>query len=219
MTPRRRRQARGNALILAVLIMFAMLGLGMVALRSTSQAIASSGNTRLTQQARAVAEAGLYHVATLMNRNGLALLNARKLWAEGAVIQFDSDGVVQFEEPGGQVRPGPAQPVPAVFVAAPGADPPPPALGDFERGSGLRPSYRVTVDGLRQSAAAGTSGTNHGQTFVDCTIELQATGYVARENLPTADDLNAANVEEQYAEQRLKAVIRLRSVPQEVCVR
>ena len=216
---RARRAPRGNALIMAVLIMFAMLGLGLLAMRSTTQAMAATGNTRLAQQARAVAEAGLYHVATLMHRNGVGILTERGAWDEGSVVIVDSNGALTFEEPDGEVRPGTAQPVPAIFSAPPGDDAPPPALGDFQAGSGLQPSYRVTVDGFRQSAAEGTSGTNQGQVFVDCFVELQAVGYVARENLPVAANLDAANVAELYAEQRLKAVFRLRSVPQEVCVR
>ena len=71
------RAERGSALILAILVMFSMVALGVLAMRSTSQNIRGSGNLRMTKQVRQIAEAGLYHAMTVMNREGPTILPLR----------------------------------------------------------------------------------------------------------------------------------------------
>ncbi len=153
-TRRRTGDPRGSALILAILIMLAMLGLGLMAMRTTTHAMAATGNIRLARQARLVAETGIYHVATVMNRGGLAYLQRRgDLRAPGEVvrIRFNSDGTVQYfrgtqtvAENVGAVT-GTTSPVPAFLVADANR---PSALGTFADGAGLVPSYFVELDGF-----------------------------------------------------------------------
>jgi Tfp pilus assembly protein PilX len=68
---------RGSALILAILVMFSMVALGVLAMRSTGQNLRSAGNLRMTKQVRQIAEAGLYHAITVMNREGPSIMPLR----------------------------------------------------------------------------------------------------------------------------------------------
>ena len=213
---RKRRHPRGSALILAVLIMLAMLALGMMAMRTTTQAMAGTGQQRLARQARYVAELGLYHVATLMNRANLDyLLRRRELRAAGEVLRlrFNSDGTVEYFHGSDALPVNPntaaaTAPV-APFIVDDGVRPT--ALGKFGENAGLVPSYRVELDGFTALTPIGSSCSEGNAALCpkDCLVEFTATGYIARNALPNDADLNAANVQSQFAQQTLKAVLKV----------
>lgn len=213
----KRRSPRGSALILAVLIMLAMLGLGMMAMRTTTQAMAGSGQQRLARQARYVAEMGLYHVATLMNRGGLPYLQRRQELQnppEPLRIRFGSDGAVEYFRgtdeapiaPNPEANSAPTSPLLSTYN---GQQNP---LGAFAQGAGLVPSYRVVVDGFTALTPVGSScpGGAAAQCPKDCLAEFTATGYIAPQPLPDGPGgvFDQANAQTQYAQQTMKAVLK-----------
>ncbi len=193
----RRRHQRGSALVLAILILFAMLGLGMLAMRSATQNIAGSGNLRLNKQARYVAEVGLYHAVTLMQQQGQTVLQARD---DNEVIEIDSSGAVQTVD--GEEKDA----VAAVAGAPPVLEAGPPSLGAFQ--SALVPSYRVTVDGF-VPANGGVVGEEVGEDgaprSVFCRAEFTSEGFVASEALPV--NLDEIDPEARFATSSLKATV------------
>ena len=148
-----RRGERGSVLILAVLILFSMLALGLIGLRTATQNISGSGNLKLSKQARYVAESGLYHAITLMNREGsnlLPLRDAPGLQGGGIVVEStDVDaGVGRTSRVVVQDREGAditvlTRPAPPIFTEGPAP------LGDVTQRVGLQPSYRVNVSGFQ----------------------------------------------------------------------
>ena len=74
---KRRSSTRGGALIVTVVVLLSLLAVGMMAMRSATQNMSGSGNLRMSVQARHVAEVGLYHAVTLMNRQAMILLPLR----------------------------------------------------------------------------------------------------------------------------------------------
>ena len=129
MNDRRRpsKAQRGSALILTVFILFAMLGLGMLALRSATQNMAGSGNLRLGTQARYVAEMGLYHAVTLINRQGATILPQRdQPNLVGGTIEIESASPdrpersrVLFKDEGGVTRQQPEMVAPSFLTDGP----------------------------------------------------------------------------------------------------
>lgn len=217
MSPRTRKHPKGSALILAILIMFAMLALGLMAMRTTTHAMAATGNVRLARQARFVAEAGIYHVATLMTRGGLPYLQRREELrgpAEVMRIRFASDGAVQYFR-GSSTNPEPAQPGPAETATVPatlqagGGRPDP--LGQFGANAGLVPSYRVELDGFTSIDPVGgpTCDGDPALCAKDCLVEFTATGYLARVPLPDDVVFNQRNVTDQFAQQTIKALLKV----------
>ncbi len=200
----RNRGNRGSALVLAVLILFAMLGLGMVAMRSATQNIAGAGNLRATKQARYVAEVGLYHAVTLMNLQGdKALLNR----LPDQRIRVDSAGAVVRVSDDGEVNVDGVAAAPDLFEG----DPPP--LGPFA--GGLVPSYRVEVDGFMPAGApAGEEIGASDKIF--CRMEFTSRGYIAAQALPTPEQLASADARERSAEVELKASMVLGPYPKTV---
>lgn len=211
MATRTHRNQRGSALILALLVLFAMLGLGMLAMRSATHNISGAGNLRLTKQARYTAEAGLHHALTLLNRQGDAILERRAALglpgstlvvespegnegvAQGRVVVLDRNGVERAR----------------VFQAAPGfmTDGPNP-LGLFGEASGLQASYRVHVEGFQPwSCPQDDAEASRVQGQGCCLMHFTSDGYVAREHTPTQADLEDGA--RRYAEHRLKAGVVL----------
>lgn len=222
-----RRRPRGSALILAILIMLAMLGLGLMAMRTTTHAMAATGNIRLARTARMVAETGIYHVASMMEGGGSEYLKRRfELRGAGEVlrIRFNSDGTVQYFRGTGTapevVPPGPGTtvPVPPFFAVDPNR---PDALGQFAVGSGLVPSYRVEVDGFTVleplDGTACDGNLPPGECEKDCLVEYTSTGFLARVPLPDDNVFNDRNVTDQFAQQSIKAVLRVRGVQASLC--
>ncbi len=194
---RRRRGSRGNALTLAVVILLAMIALGLLAVRSTRQNIAGSGNLRMNKQARYIAEMALHQTMTFMNQQGALVLQPR-MGFRNSSIELDSSGRVAIIGQDGAELFTTNVPVPPFLTEGPNA------LGQFGEGSGLVPSYRVTVDGFRPGPAApGNSAPEGGSLF--CQMEFTARGYVADEPLPNAAEFDTERGLEVYAEATLRA--------------
>lgn len=223
---RRRAHPRGSALILAILIMLAMLGLGLMAMRTTTHAMAGTGNLRLGRQARAVAETGLYHVATLMSRGGAPFLGLRESLRASAGdvvrVRFNSDGTVQYFRGRGLApeaiapQAGTTAPVPPFL--APDVNRPAP-LGQFGTNSGLVPSYFVELDGFTamEPKNASCSEPNPANCPKDCLIEFTSTAFLARTPLPTAADFDERNMTDQFAQQTVKAVLKVPAANSSLC--
>jgi len=216
---RRRRGERGNALILALLILFAMLGLGLLAMRSTTENIASTGNLRLTKQARYVAEMGMYHAVSLLQAESAALLALRD--QPRSRLEIDSAGGVRVRHADGSPGPQAVRPVPALFTAVAGGPVPPPALGQFGQGAGLVPSYRVEVDGFVPAPPQPGYGIDelrkNKETF--CLMQFTARGFVADVALPDQARFERVNRESVFSEFNLKAAVVLGPVAVNLCSR
>lgn len=221
---RRRRGERGSALILAVLILFAMLGLGLIAMRSTTQNIAGSGNLRLNKQARYVAEAGLYASLAVLNANTLGVRNAlltewqRAVEAGPAAVMLDDRGRAWVTRvgPDGRQQGAPlfetVTGVPTFLASGPGP------LGIYGQTSGLVTSFEVTVEGFAiwGPSAGNEIGDNGMATDGDCLMHLTARGYVA--NAPVgADGFDRAGDDVRFAEHTLKAGVVLEVDNQALC--
>lgn len=213
-----RRRQRGSALILSVLILMAMLGLGLLAMRSSTQNIAGSGSLRMNKQARFVAEVGLYHALTLMKNEGDNLLRPRVPHPD-SVLEIESTGdvVIRTEpSPNGLARATINRDAPDLL----NANNTPDALGDL--GGGLVPSYRVVVEGFTPVQAAQMAGQEiglgageNGEGF--CMMHFTSIGYIARTTLPTPEQLLGADAEERFAEHRVKAAVPLRLADRNLC--
>ncbi|MGK0358897.1 MAG: hypothetical protein ACI9U2_001191 [Bradymonadia bacterium] len=217
---RNRRQAqRGSALVIAVLILFAMLGLGMLAMRSTTQNMAGSGSLRMNKQARFVAEVGLYHAMTLMKSEGDNLLTLRVPHPD-SVLEVESTGTINVRTepyPAGNVRASEDRPVPPLLNGE-GADPA--ALGQLA--GGLVPSYRVVVEGFTQVQNSQIAGQEIGLGAGEnnegfCMMHFTAIGYIATAELPTPEQLQTVDAEERFAEHRVKAAVPLRVANRNLC--
>lgn len=184
--------------MLSILVLFALLGLALLAMRTSTQSIAGSGNMRMTKQARYVAEVGLYHAVTLMAQEGDNILQLRG-GAMTSTIEVRSDGVVRVLDDAGNEIANQGRAAPDLLTDA---------LGDY---GGVVPSYRVRVDGFARSAAPAGHGTgdegNSNEKF--CSMSFTAVGFIADQALPTEADLDAAGGNTQFAEHRVKAGIVL----------
>ena len=211
MSLRARRNQRGSALILALLVLFAVLGLGMLAMRSATQNISGAGNLRLTKQARYTAEAGLHHALTLFNRQGDNLLGRRAaLGLEGSTMVIESplpgagvsQGNVLVLDRNGAERLRFVQAGPGFVTEGPNA------LGRYGEASRLIASYRVDVEGFQPWACPqDDEEASRAQGQGCCLMHFTSHGYVAREHTP-----NQAEQDEsarQYAEHQLKAGVVL----------
>jgi len=205
-----RRGARGSSTLVALLVTFALLGLGALSLRSSHQDVSSAGALRRATQARYVAEVGLHHAAALMQQQGSYLMGLRR---PGEALFVQSDGLVRYALPplnlGDPYRPQ-RQVQGSPFVAL--SEGPAP----LNLGPGRVPSYEVRVDGFADGGAP--PGQELGQSDLGtprqrfCVMEFTATGYVASTPLPTptarAADEDAWRASlELVAEQQLKAAV------------
>ena len=111
-----RRGQQGSALVLAVLILIAMLGLGMLAMRSATQNIAGSGALRMNKTARFVAEVGLYHAMTTMRAESENLLTLRRPFPD-SVLEIDSTGPLRVRLADGNAGPGQNRAAPPLLTA------------------------------------------------------------------------------------------------------
>ncbi|MCA9541334.1 MAG: pilus assembly PilX N-terminal domain-containing protein [Myxococcales bacterium] len=206
---RRRSAERGSALILAILVLFAMLGLGLLAMRTTTQNISGSGNLRLTKQARYVAEAGMYRVASMM-ANHRSTLPLMTLWWEQqqigpTVMTINDRGQSRVQRIGPNGDPA----APAILgpqfgggeLLSTGPEP----LGQFGEGSGLVASYEVRIEGLRPWAAAAGNQQATGQG-TNCMMHFTARGYVSRSPVGE-DDFEAGRDDPRFAEHTIKAAL------------
>ena len=189
--------------MLAIMILFAMLALGLLAMRTTTQNIASSGNLRASKQARYVAEVGLYQAITLMQQNGDELMRLRNSQRFSYLV-LDSNGRAQaFDLDDNAIGQPKAMGDPDMLGA-------PAALG-AALSAALQTSYRVRVDGFfvgppPPGNSAGDSATP-GQVY--CMMQFTAAGYVADRVLPTREQLLERGGADRFAEAEVKAAVVL----------
>jgi hypothetical protein len=199
----RSRAQRGSALVLAIMILFAMLALGLLAMRTTTQNIAGSGNLRASKQARYVAEVGLYQAITLMQQDGDKLMAMRRGLRFSYLI-LDSKGIAQAYDADDNTL-GPAKPMgdPAMLGA-------PAALG-AALSTALQTSYRVRVDGffVGPPPPGNSAGGNATPGQIFCMMQFTAAGYVADRELPTREQLLERGGADRFAEAEVKAAVVL----------
>ena len=197
---------RGSTTLISLLVLFALMGLGMLSLRFTHQEISSAGNLRQAKQARYVAEIGLHHVITLLQQQGNYLLNIRQ---NGEFMQIKSDGTVEYysRDNAGVEKKQRSINLPAFSAFAEG----PAALGLTQN---RVPSYEIRVDGITdgptppgQELSQSDLGTPR-QSF--CLVHFNARGYIAESTFPETqrDQMNEETWRaslELLAEHRLKA--------------
>jgi hypothetical protein len=216
-----RRRERGSALVLAMLILLAMLGLGLIAMRTTTQNVAGTGNLRVSKQARYLAEMGLYHAITLINAKGDDVLKLRTDPTFRLLVR--SDGQVQVLDANGNVQGQPAVfPVPAYFAAQPGGQAPPSVLGQFGDNGGLVTSYQVVVDGFTPAPPKPgndlDSMKQQHETF--CMVHFTARGFIADRPFPTSAQISQQGRENLFAEASVSAeVVLSNSIPTKDCTR
>lgn len=199
---------KGSTTIIALLVMFALLSLGLLSMRHTFQDVSGAGNLKRAKQARYVAEVGAHHAATLLQQQGSYLLALRQ---PGDLLEVDSLGRIRYisRNPAGveQVRHiVETDPFPALIQG-------PAPLGDV--GTHIA-SYRVRVEGITdgppppgQELSQSDLGTPR-QSY--CLIQLSSRGYAARTSLP--ENEREALTEEQWlqaaegvAEHQIKAAL------------
>lgn len=206
-----RRHTRGSALVLAVLILLAMLGLGMLALRSTTQNIAGSGSLRMNKAARFVAEVGLYHAMATLRGEAENLLALRVPFPD-SVLEVDSTGMVRVRTAAGDEGITQQRAAPDLLEDGPAA------LGDLAS-SGLVPSYRVVVDGFTLVQGAQVVGEELGAAENEgfCLMHFTSTGYVASQPLPDGAAFETGDGQARFAEHRVKAAVPLRIANRGLC--
>lgn len=205
-----RPEERGGTTLIAILVLFALLGLGLLSMRHTYQDMSSAGNLRRATQARFVAETGAHHAITLLQQQGSYLLNIRR---PGDVLELNSQGLLTYihrnaagiENVRQQLNTEP-------FT---GLTEGPSPLGELR---GQRASYRVRIEGITdgppppgQELSQTDLGTPR-QSY--CLVQVSSYGYLARVDLPqnerdqlTDDEwLTAAT---DVAEHRVKVAITL----------
>jgi hypothetical protein len=208
---RRCRRQSGSALVLAILILFAMLSLGLLAMRSTTQNMAGAGNLRLNKQARYVAEVGLYHAITLMQQEGAILMGLRARAVNR--LQIDSTGAVRSVNGQGNEEQAVERAAPQVLAAGPAP------LGPH-MAADLKTSYRVTVDGFSPGPApAGYDKeelARNGEVF--CLMHFSSRGFVANaDGPPGSGELQGRNAADRYAEHGLEAAVVLGPFASDAC--
>lgn len=211
----RRRTERGNALTLAVLIVLAMIGLGMLAIRSTRQNLAGSGNLRTNKQARYIADLALHEAITFMNQTGNAVFANRPTGVGARIVLRSDGGAVYLDRNGAEV--GAAAQWNRAELLQDRANRPG-ALGQFAQGSGLRGSFEVTVDGFRTGTPPpGNSPPGANAPWTYCQMEFTARGIISDEDAPTAADLNDDEAVSRFAEYTLRAGVVLRVSNKDRC--
>lgn len=216
---RRRRSEQGSALVLAILILSAMLGLGLMAMHTTTQSVAASGNLKLSKQARYISEAGLFHASTLLNSDA-SMMNLRqsagcnntcwfKLTSDGVINAYDIDDV-EGDNP--LVAPaGFNQPASPDFFDN-GA---PNALGVYGTTSGLEASYYVRIEGFEPVGDPPGRRSSDGHTY--CLLQFTSYGYVADQAVTRPSDYQNLNFDRPFAEHAVKSAMYLAEVPDALC--
>ena len=206
----RHTHQKGSTTLIAILVLFALLGLGLLSMRYTYHDMSSAGNLRRAKQARFIAEVGAHHALALLQQQGSYLLNLRQ---PNDVLELNHLGILSFisrnnvgvETLRMQVNTTP--------------------LNAFEEGpkplGGLVsqvPSYEVRIEGITdgvpppgQELSQSDLGTPR-QSF--CMVQVTSRGYLSQSELPEHD--NAALTDEEWktnadlvAEHRVKAALTL----------
>lgn len=205
-----RSDERGGTTLIALLVLFALLGLGLLSMRHTYQDMSSAGNLRRATQARYIAEVGAHHAITLLQQQGSYLLNVRQ---PNDVLELNSQGVLKYinRNPAG-VETLRQQLNTAQFLGL--TDGPPP-LGEV---GAQRASYRVRIEGITdgppppgQELSQSDLGTPR-QSY--CLIQVSSYGYLARAELPKNEREELTDAEwlaasSDVAEHRVKVAITL----------
>ncbi|MGC6418318.1 MAG: hypothetical protein ACON3Z_14445 [Bradymonadia bacterium] len=207
---KRRSSTRGGALIVTVVVLLSLLAVGMMAMRSATQNMSGSGNLRMSVQARHVAEVGLYHAVTLMNRQAMILLPLRDR-PDRALSTFrissptTEDGAgrsrVEVVDANGARLEQRTLAAPPFFSSGPNA------LGVAGEASGSKPSYVVSVTGFQPWACpAGYDESalrRNGQGC--CLMNFASRGVVSTDERPTDETLDSRLGAELFAEHTMKA--------------
>lgn len=178
-----RHDERGSSTLIAILALFGLLSLGLIAMRSAQDDIASAGNLRRTKQAQYLAEVGLHHAATLLQQQGNYMLSQR---GPREYMTLTQRGTVRYW------LPNPLDPEAAPTLQRELNTPPFPALVDGPDPLGLSatrvPSYEVRIEGFADAGAPPGQeisqddlGTPR-QRF--CLIQLSARGFIASQENP-----------------------------------
>lgn len=218
MPSRRRRGERGSALVLAILILFAMLGLGLLAMRTATQNTAGSGNLRLNKQARYVAEMGLSTVIAAMSQRGRSQRDLLTFWQQAsaagpAAIIVDHTGaarVVRLDEvgepEGGVVRQEQLELAPLLTRG-------PNPLGLAGQAGALRTSYEVRVEGMKRWGNTDSESNNEEG---DCLMHFVTRGTIGSRTVDE-DGFEAARDDVRFAEHTLRAGVIIRVERPEDC--
>ena len=215
MKRRSSKHEQGSALVLAILVMFSMLGLGIVAMRSTSEGLVGAGNLRITKQVRQVAEMGLYHAITLMNRESSNLLPLRdepqlresyfSIYSPTESAGENTLSTVTLSRSDHSVILTQTNAAPDIF----GGDALP--LGRFQVTSGLVPSYRVRVVGFEPwTCPAGYDESaleRQGQGC--CLMHFESIGRIAREPVAAEELVSTPDGRSRFAEYLTRAGVVL----------
>ena len=137
-----RRKQKGSTTLISVLVLFALLGLGLISLQYTHQDLSSAGNLRQSKQARYVSEAGLHHAITLMQHQGAYLLAQRQA-NEFLVLTSTNEIRYMLRAPNGEESQRMVLNLPPFPVFEEGPAP----LG---RVQSQVPSYQIRIDGITQ---------------------------------------------------------------------
>ena len=205
-----RNSERGSTTLIAMLVLFALLGLGLLSMRHTYQDMSSAGNLRRAKQARYIADIGVHHALTLFQQQGSYLLSLRQ---PNDVLELNHLGVLKFisRNPAGVETP--RMQIETVPLRALSEGPAP--IGDLVS---QRPSYEVRIEGITdgppppgQELSQSDIGSPR-QSY--CMIQVNSRGYLSRLELP--EHSNEELTEEQWreaaelvSEHRVKAAVTL----------
>lgn len=204
----RRDKERGSTTLIAVLVLFALIGLGLLSMRHTYQDMSSVGNLRRATQARFIAEMGAHHAITLLQQQGSYLLGLRQ---PGDLLELDSLGVLSYvnrnaagvENVRQQLNTPPF----------PGLTDGPAPLGEVRS---QRASYRVRVEGITDGPPPPGQELSHSDLGTPrqsyCLIQVSSRGYLSRLDLPENERENLTESEwraaaRDVAEHRVKVAI------------
>lgn len=206
-----RFQERGSATLIAILALFGLLSLGLIAMRSAQDDIANAGNIRRNKQAQYLAEVGLHHAATLIQQQGNYLLNQR---GPKEYLTITQNGVVRYW------LPNPIDPEAAPSLQRELNSPPFPALIDgpdpLDLSAFRVPSYEVRIEGFRDAApppGQESSQDDNGTTKqIFCLIQLSARGFIASQENPNETSQSQNELEWRtsltlHVEYQLKAAL------------
>jgi hypothetical protein len=203
-----RQAQRGSTTLIAILVLFALMGLGLLSMRHTYHDMSSAGNLRRAKQARFIAEVGANHAITLMQQQGSYLLGLRQ---PNDILELNHLGVLSYIS------------INNAGIEALRMQINTPPLNAFDQGPkpvgelvSQVPSYEVRIEGITdgtpppgQELSQSDLGTPR-QSY--CMIQVTSRGYLSRAALP--EENSEALTEEQWkaaaelvAEHRVKAAL------------
>ena len=199
---------KGTVTLIAILVLFALLGLGLLSMRHTYHNMSSAGNLRRAKQARYIAEIGAHHAITLLQQQGSYLLNLRQA---NDILELNHLGVMSYitrNNAGVETLRMQVNTIP-MEVFTQGPDP----LGSL---LSQVPSYEVRIEGITdgtpppgQELSQSDLGTPR-QSF--CLIQVSSRGYLSQLELPEGNvelltDQEWRTSAELIAEHKVKAAL------------